>query len=57
MWYVDDKKSVTNGSKSSKIFNQGFEKSILRVIVTRGKKHTFFGMNINITEGKKLRHI
>ena len=55
MWYVDDKKSVTNGSKSSKIFNQGFEKSILRVIVTRGKKHTFFGMNINISEGKRLR--
>ena len=46
--------SVIYRSKSSRGFNQLFGKKIGELLVTRVKKHKFWGVNINIMEDKKV---
>ena len=42
------------GAKLSDDLISDFKRHFGVLLVTRGKKHTFLGMNINITEEKKV---
>ena len=52
--YVDDKKVSHTEAELAEDSNQRFEKHFGDLLVTGGKKHTFWGVNINIMEDKKV---
>ena len=47
VWYVDDKKVLHTESKVVEDLINGLKNHFLELVVSRGKKHTFFVMNIN----------
>ena len=53
MWYIDNKNS---SHVDWKVIDNLLEIIINfeEIIITRGKKHTFLGMNIQITEENKI---
>ena len=52
--YVDDKKLSRMEAKSVVDLISDLKSNFGGLVVTRANKHTFFGMNINITEEKKV---
>ena len=43
VWYVDDNKLSLYGSEITRGFNQRLDNYFEELVVTGGKKHTFFG--------------
>ena len=54
MWYVDDNKVSHVEVKLVENLINNLKKHFGEVVLTRGKKYTFWGVNINITEEKKV---
>ena len=54
VWCVDDDKVSLMESKSVKDLINNLEKHFVDLVVTIGNNHTFLGMNVNITEEKKV---
>ena len=54
VWCVDDDKVSLMESKSVKDLINDLEKHFVDLVVTIGNNHTFLGMNVNITEDKKV---
>ena len=54
VWYVDDDKVSHTVAKVVEDLIKYLKEQSRELVVTRGKKHTFLGMNINITEDKKV---
>ena len=55
MWYGDNKKVAHMEEKLVDDLINNLKKHFGELVVNRRKKHTFSGMNVNITEEKKLR--
>ena len=53
MSYVEDNKVSHVDSKVLDNILETTKKSFGEITITRGKKHTFLGMNLQITEDKK----
>ena len=49
VWYVDDNKVLHMEKKLVEDLINNLKKHFGELVVTRGKKRTFLGMNINIT--------
>ena len=54
VWYVDNKKVLHMEAKLVEYLISEFKNHFGEILVTRGKKHTFLGMNKNIKEDKKV---
>ena len=54
VWYVDDKKESHMETKVVENLTNDLKNHFVKLVVTRGKKHIFLGINIDITEYKRL---
>ena len=54
VWYVDDNKVSHMEAKLVEGLINDLKKHFEKLVVTRGKKHPFWGMDINITKDKKV---
>ena len=54
LWYVDYNKVSHIESKYVEDLIKDLKNNFRELVVTRGKKHIFLGVNINITEDKKV---
>ena len=54
VWYVDDNKLSHIEAKVVEYLIDGLKNHCGELVVTRGKKHTFLGMNKNVTEDKSI---
>ena len=54
-WYVDDNKASHFDSRVIDDLLGTIKTHLGKIKITRGKKHTFLGMNIQITEDKKIK--
>ena len=54
VWYVEDNKVSHMEAKLVEDFINYLKNNFGELVVNRGKKHTFLGMNINIMEYKKI---
>ena len=52
-WYVDDNKASHVDSRVIDELLGAIKKHFGEIKITRGKKHTFLGMNIQLTEDTK----
>ena len=57
MWYVDDNKVSHMEAKVVKGLINNLKNDFGELVVTRGKKHKFWGVNIDITECQKVKKI
>ena len=55
VWYVDDNKASHVDSRVIDNLLDIIKTHFGEIKITRGKKHTFLGMNLRITEDKKSR--
>ena len=55
VWYVGDNKVSHMEEKLVEYLINDLKNNFGELVVTRGKKHTFLDMNINITEDKTFK--
>ena len=55
VWYVDNNKVSHMEAKVVQDLIRYLKNQFGELVLTRGKKHIFWGMNKNVTEEKKLR--